>query len=63
MKRLYKSKSDKMICGVCGGIAQYFGIDSTLVRLIVAVLCITGGTGVLFYILASFIIPENPEEF
>ncbi|MGN0354839.1 MAG: PspC domain-containing protein [Muricoprocola sp.] len=63
MKRLYKSKSDKKICGVCGGIAKYFGIDSTLVRLIVGVFCITGGTGILFYILACLVMPEDPEEF
>ncbi|EET62353.1 hypothetical protein BRYFOR_05386 [Marvinbryantia formatexigens DSM 14469] len=60
MKRLYKSSDDKMLCGVCGGIARYFNIDSTLVRLIFAILGITGGSGVLAYIIAVIIIPSEP---
>ncbi|MFR8170688.1 MAG: PspC domain-containing protein [Marvinbryantia sp.] len=60
MKRLYKSADDKMICGVCGGIARYFNIDSTLVRLIFAILGLTGGSGVLAYIIAVIIIPSEP---
>lgn len=60
MKRLYKSADDKMICGVCGGIARYFNIDLTLVRLIFAILGLTGGSGVLAYIIAVIIIPSEP---
>ncbi len=59
MKRLYKSADDKMICGVCGGIARYFNIDSTLVRLIFAIFGLTGGSGVLAYIIAVIIIPSE----
>jgi len=59
-KRLYKSREDKMIDGVCGGIAEYFDIDPTLVRLIWAVFCATGG-GILAYIIAAIIIPARPE--
>ena len=57
-KRLYKSQTDKKICGVCGGIAEYFGIDSTLVRLIWALLIFCVGTGLLAYIVAALVLPE-----
>lgn len=60
MKRLYKSADDKMICGVCGGIGRYFNIDPTLVRLIFAILGITGGSGVIAYIIAVILIPSEP---
>lgn len=58
MKRLYKSESDRKICGVCGGIAEYFGIDSTLVRLIFVLLGLTT-TGVIFYFLAALLMPNE----
>lgn len=60
MKRLYKSADDKMICGVCGGIGRYFNIDPTLVRLVFAILGITGGSGVIAYIIAVILIPSEP---
>ena len=59
MKKLHKSNSQKMICGVCGGIAEYFGIDVTIVRLIAVVLGVTGGSGLLLYFLAAIIMPEE----
>ena len=59
-KKLYKSNTDKKICGVCGGIAEFFGIDSTLVRLGWVIFCALGGSGVLAYIIAALIIPEFP---
>lgn len=62
MKKLYKSDADKKICGVCGGIAEYTGLDSTIIRLIWAVLFCFFGTGFLAYILAAFIIPDQPRE-
>ena len=58
-KRLMKSETDKMVCGVCGGIAEYFEIDSTLVRLGVAAVCLMGGVGILPYIAAAIIIPRR----
>ena len=61
-KRLYKSNENKMLDGVCGGIAEYFGIDPTLVRLGWAVFCAIGGSGILAYIIAAIIIPRRPEE-
>lgn len=58
MKNLRKS-SDKKICGVCGGIGEYFNIDPTLIRLIFLILLfISFGTVAIIYIVASFIIPE-----
>ena len=58
MKRLYKSQTDKKLCGVCGGIAEYFNIDSTLVRLIWLIAVICFGTGILAYIIAAVIMPD-----
>lgn len=56
MKRLYKSRNDKMICGVCGGVAEYFNVDPTLIRLLFVLLGLTG-SGVVAYIIAAVIIP------
>lgn len=61
-RRLYRSKKEKMICGVCGGIAEYFDIDPTIIRLIWAVFVLSG-SGVLAYILAAIIIPEEPDVY
>ena len=57
MKKLYKSNY-RMLCGVCAGGAEYFGIDPTIVRLIWAALA-QSGTGILLYIVASIVMPEN----
>lgn len=59
-KKLYKSSQNKMIDGVCGGIAEYFGIDPTVVRLIWALFSLMGGSGILAYIIAAIIIPRSP---
>ena len=60
-KRLYKSNKNKVLCGVCGGIAEYFNVDPTLVRLGWIVFCALGGRGLLAYIIAAVIIPNDPE--
>ena len=57
-KRLYKSSVNCMICGVCGGISEYFDIDPTLVRLAWIVLSMFGGSGILAYIVAAIVIPR-----
>ena len=59
-KKLYKSNQNKMIDGVCCGIAEYFGIDPTVVRLIWALFSLMGGSGILAYIIAAIIIPRSP---
>ena len=60
-KRLYKSRNDVMLDGVCGGIAEYFSIDPTLVRLGWNLFCALGGSGFLAYLIAALIIPRRPE--
>ncbi|EEU7815895.1 PspC domain-containing protein [Listeria monocytogenes] len=62
MKKLYKSSSQKMIAGVCGGIAEYFGIEVTLVRLVWVAATLFLGSGILLYILAAIIIPKATPE-
>lgn len=59
-KRLYKSKRDSKIAGVCGGLAEYFDIDPTIVRLIAIVLIFGWGSGLLAYLVAALIMPSNP---
>lgn len=61
-KRLYRSRSNRMISGVCGGIAQYFNIDPTLVRLIGILLLVVGVVvgGIIAYIVCTAVIPEEP---
>ena len=56
-KRLYRSNTNKMICGVCGGLAEYINIDPTVVRLLWVVFSLAGGFGVLAYIIAAIIMP------
>ena len=56
-KKLYKSETDKKVCGVCGGIGEYFNIDPTLVRLLCVLLGLCAG-GLIAYIVALIIIPE-----
>ncbi len=58
-KRLVKSQSNRMICGVCAGVGEYFGIDPTVIRLLWILLTFCGGSGLLAYIIASVVIPEN----
>ena len=60
-KRLYRSNRNKMLCGVCGGIAEYFDIDPALVRLGWIIFCCIGGSGFLAYLVAAVLIPEEPE--
>ena len=59
-KKLYKSNTDKKLDGVCGGIAQYFGCDPTLVRVIFAIAAISGGFGIWAYLICALIMPREP---
>ena len=60
-KKLTRLSADKKLCGVCGGLAKYFNIDPTLVRLVYAVLTIfsAGFPGIILYILCAFLLPEE----
>jgi phage shock protein PspC (stress-responsive transcriptional regulator) len=60
-KRLFKSNIDKKICGVCGGIAEYFNMDPTIIRLLWVLASLFVGSGILAYIIAAFIMPNKPE--
>jgi phage shock protein C len=59
-KRLYKSSADRILFGVCGGIAEYFDVDAMIIRLLMLVFALTGA-GVLFYIFAAIIMREEGE--
>lgn len=59
-KRLYKSDKDKKVCGVCGGIANYFDVDPTVIRLAWIKFTLAGGSGLIAYIIAAIIMPEDP---
>ena len=59
-KKLYRSRKNKMLCGVCGGLGEYLGIDPTVVRLLGVLLSLSSvGMGVIIYFVAAFIIPEE----
>lgn len=62
-KRLYKINEGKMLDGVCGGIAAYFGLDPTLVRLAWAAFTLLGCSGIVAYIVCALVIPREPAEF
>ncbi len=61
-KKLYLSNIDKKIAGVCGGMGEYFEIDSTIIRVIWIILAFAYGTGILAYILCALVIPKKPFE-
>ena len=60
-KRLYKSR-DKKICGVCGGLGEYFEIDPTIIRVVYVILVLCTGIGILPYIIAAIIMDDNPQD-
>lgn len=59
MKKLHKSATDRKLEGVCGGIAEYFNIDSSLVRLAWIIFTLAGGSGIIAYIIAALVLPED----
>ena len=61
MKRLYRSRSDRVLGGVCAGLGDYFGADPVLVRLVFIMLCFLGGTGLVIYLAALVIVPLDQE--
>ena len=61
-KRLFRSRTDRFIAGVCGGIADYFQIDGNIVRILFIILGFMGGIGIILYIAGLIILPENPDE-
>ena len=61
-KKLYKSKTDKKLAGVCGGLGEFLGLDSTIIRVIWALLALCAGSGLLLYIICALILPDKPDE-
>lgn len=57
-KRLTKSAVERMVCGVCGGIAEYFNVDVTVIRILWVIFTLMGGSGIIAYIIAAIIMPE-----
>ncbi len=62
-KKIYRSRDDKKLAGVCAGFAKYFGIDPTIVRLLFVFFVLWAGTGLLAYLVCALIIPEEPESY
>ena len=62
MKKLYRSKTDKKLAGVCGGLSKYLNIDSTIIRLVWLACCLLLGSGLLLYAIAWIVMPEEPDE-
>ena len=60
MKKLYRSNTNRKLCGVCGGLAEHFDIDPTIMRLLVVILTLFGGGGLLIYLICALVIPNNP---
>ncbi len=61
-KKLYRSRKDRVLFGVCGGIAEYFNIDPTIVRLVWVIMTLIYGVGILLYIILTLIVPKEPLE-
>ena len=61
-KRLYRKPEGRIVAGVCTGLADYLGIDVTIIRLVFAALTVFGGTGVLLYLIAWLVVPEEDKK-
>lgn len=59
-RKLYRSRTDRKLAGVCGGLAQYFNTDATLIRVLFVVLAVLGGSGFLIYLAMWVIVPNEP---
>ena len=59
IRRLYRSKNDKVLAGVCGGVAEYFAVDPVIVRVLWVLAIFLGGLGIIAYIIAWIIVPEK----
>jgi len=59
-RKLYRSKTDRKLAGVCGGLAQYFSVDATLIRVLFVLLAVLGGSGLVLYVAMWIIVPNEP---
>ena len=60
-RKLYRSKTDRKLAGVCGGLAQYFNLDATLIRVLFVLLAVLGGSGLVLYLAMWIIVPKEPQ--
>jgi phage shock protein C len=60
-RKLYRSRSDRKLAGVCGGLAQFFNLDPTLIRVLLVVLAVLGGSGILIYLAMWIMVPNQPQ--
>jgi phage shock protein C len=60
VRKLYRSRTDRQVAGVCGGLAQHFNMDATLIRVLFVVLAVLGGSGILIYLAMWIIVPQEP---
>lgn len=61
-KRIYRSRTDKIVAGICGGLGEYFSIDPVIIRIIFIILLLSVGSGILIYLIAWIVIPLEPED-
>ena len=59
-RKLYRSKTNRKLAGVCGGMAQYFNVDATLIRVLFVLLAVLGGSGLVLYVAMWIIVPKEP---
>jgi phage shock protein C len=60
-RKLYRSRTDRKLAGVCGGLAQYFNLDATLIRVLFVALAVFGGSGLVIYLVMWIIVPNEPQ--
>ena len=61
-KKLYRSRNNREVAGVAGGLAEFFGVDATIVRILFVLATVAGGPGIILYIVLALIMPEAPTE-
>jgi phage shock protein C len=59
-RKLYRSKTNRQVAGVCGGLAEYFNLDATLIRVLFVLLAVLGGSGLVLYVAMWIIVPKEP---
>ena len=60
-RKLYRSRSDRKLAGVCGGLAKFFSLDPTLIRVLFAILALAGGSGIVIYLAMWIMVPNQPQ--
>jgi phage shock protein C len=60
-RKLYRSRTDRKLAGVCGGLAEYFNLDPTLIRVLFIVLAVLGGSGIIIYLAMWILVPNQPQ--